>query len=359
MAPEPDTRVSIVVGGEEFSDWDSYHVESDMIEPADTFEISAPNIEGELSDKFSRGDSFKLYLDGDPEMIGYIDVVEKSGNSGGGRIALVGRDLFSFPVDCSAEPKTYTKMTILQIAEAMTSGWISSWTTTGGVSLSTLSKVKVEPGDGIIDVLQELAEKEKVIFWMQPDGTAVIGRPDYSASPVHKLRLFPRSSPRARENNVLEGRVSESMREMFTDYTALCSSGNTTANYAADSRRKGTATEPLLSGISRPKIWTAEAETGVQASAIAATAREQRAFDGENLTYLVRGHYGTPAAYGATASRYAQGDLVDVEDEINGVSGVYLLTGRGFKGGNDGRFSELRLRPSGLWLASGPGTGST
>ncbi|MFX8035950.1 hypothetical protein ABTK80_20075, partial [Acinetobacter baumannii] len=48
-------------------------------------------------------------------------------------------------------------------------------------------KVSVEPGDTAWDALAHAAEANGLWPWFEPDGTLVVGGPDYNAAPVATL----------------------------------------------------------------------------------------------------------------------------------------------------------------------------
>ncbi|RAP64300.1 hypothetical protein WKI72_12895 [Candidatus Erwinia dacicola] len=59
------------------------------------------------------------------------------------------------------------------------------------MSSGSVKKVSPEPGDSAWDALKRVAEMSGLWPWMAPDGTLIIGGPDYSATPVDTLIHAP------------------------------------------------------------------------------------------------------------------------------------------------------------------------
>lgn len=354
MTAQPDTEIKIVVGqgaeAIELSTWESYEIEADVLHPANAFSVTASNNDGELAGVVGKGDPVKVLVDGAVQMAGHVDdVTYTSSDDAGASVQIVGRDLFGHLVDCSAPLKCLHKITIADLAQELAGDWVDTWT--APLSIGQIAKVKIEPGDNIWEVLERFAEKEKLLLWLDPSGVGVIGKPNYTQPPAYQLWHLARSNPRAKtHNNVIASTVTESWRELFSEITVYGTTGNMKATYGTGARSRAVALETMVDD--RPlRLVDGDCKTLAQAQAKASAERDRRAFEALKLEYTVRGHYGYLGSSSSTTATLWQVDtIVDVEDELSGYSSCYYLSRRRFRGGDEGRFTDLELHPMGVWL---------
>lgn len=378
------TDIALLINGKEFKGWDRWEVESDILQPADAFSLSVPNMSAEQTGYLIPNVAFKLVLDGRLVMRGYVDDVVHTTTASESRIEVTGRDDFGNLVDCSAQPGTHRKIDLVTLARALTSVWSMDWTVQPGLTLPTHSKVKVEPGDTVMDVIARLAKKDNLLVWFTSSGTATIGRPDYSQEVAHKLRLYTPDSGLQAENNIVSSRVRFSYQDRFSTYTVAGSGANDATNYGRSSLRKAVKPDVDFTGRklsdqswnfypTRPvkprqvlKITQADTEVTVprpliipdgdiktiqQATDRCELERSRRAFDSTVLEYNVRGHYGTPQKAGGNEVMYDADQRAEVVDYPGGVNGIWYITKRRFKLDSNGPSTDLTLHPDGVWLA--------
>ena len=341
------TDIRLLIGGEEFTGWTRWEVESCLLTPSDAFSLSAPNINGELAGKITAGSAAKLTLDGTVVMTGYVDEV----NYSGGEVEVQGRDLFLFLVDCSARPGTHQKVTLLTLARRLTENWPIIWRLQSGITLAT-HNVKIEPGEAVWEVLAKVARLDGVLMWCNPDGTADISRLDYTQIPMHRLRRYLPSSGKSEENNIMGGSVSQSWRDRFSTVTQIGSTGNTANSYERNSHKRYAATDTGI-GVYRPIILNdSNLRDITMCRNKAELEKARRLHDAEVLNYAASGHYGTPYHPAVSPVLYEPGVRVDVIDQDSGVADVYMLTTRRFSLDDEGGpVSELTLHPEG-WMAA-------
>lgn len=341
-------EIKMVVGDSEFTKWQRYEIESDLLKPADAFSLTAPNNDAEMAGVVAPGDVVKILVDGEPQMIGHVDDVNYSCTpEQGAQVEVVGRDLFLFLVDCSAPLLSLRKKTLLQLAEQLAEEWIFDWS--GPVTSQQISRIKIEPGETVLDVLLRFAAKEKLLIWIDPDGEGQIGRPNYTQSISYRLCLYAGSNPDRRHNNIRQQSVSESWRGRYSTVTVYGTTGNTAANYGKSSRKKAIALDADIDP-ERPLIITdGDVKTLQQAQDRANEEVARRKFEGTTLTYTASGHYGTLPD--GTRNLFQADTLADVHDELSDHHGTYYMTRRQFRLDEDGPTTELELHPKGLWLA--------
>lgn len=352
MTAIPDTEVKVIVGedGEELSVWQRYDIESSMLTPANAFSFTAANNDGELTGVVGKGDEVKVLVDGDLQMIGRVDDVEYSSDDQGSRVEITGRDLFGYLADCSAALQQYHQKSLEELAEMLTADWVETW---GGDAPTTkIPKVKVEPGETVLEVLQRESKKDNVIVWLTADGEGQIGHPSYSGAPAYNLYHYKRSSALRIHNNVISASVRESQRDQFSSITVYGTTGNTKANYGTSSRARGIAVDTDI--VDRPLIISdGNVRTLKQAQNRADLEVARRKFDALVLQYTVKGHYGErpDGRGGVERSLWEIDTLVDVVDELSGHEGEFYIVRRRFRGDDAGRFTDLELRQKEVWLA--------
>lgn len=344
-------EVKLIVGGEELTGWDQWEVESDLLYPANVFSISAQNKAGRLASKPRPGDAFKLMLDGKKTMVGYVDDVVHDTDENEARVSVNGRDNFGPLVDCSATPKTHRNVTLLTLAQTLTAPWSLTWATNSAApTLKTHKSVKVDPGESIMDVLQRVAEKERVLLWCAADGTCYIGRPSYSLAPVHRLRLHLPASGQTGDNNVMTSRVTRSWRDRFATITVAGTGANDANACARTSHRRYVITDSGVASA-RPMIMiNGDIRTLDQAKTLATLEYQKRLRDSVELEYSVPGHYGTPATESQSPALFDVDQRVDLVDEPAGISSAkVLLIRRRFVMDESGPRTDLSLAAE-VWM---------
>ena len=394
MPVEPDTKIEVVIDGKQFSDWNSYEIESDMLVPADAFSLRAPNDSGQLAGKISKFDKCEVYVDGTLQMTGFVDEVATATTPEGSDVTVTGRDAFAFLVDCSATPESIRGLNLKAIAERLTAGWVTTWqadndenrrkllgakravgraevrgrlagyvgfsrdeqdllgqaidrarANLAAISAQAFPRVKIDPGDRPLDVITRLANRAGMMVWMAADGTGIIARPEYDQDPLYTLRLYAKGHPDARRNNVMTSTVKDCGRDQYSTITMLGTAGNTTGNFAAATKHKASATDSEVT-IVRPLILSdGDVEDFSQAKKKAQREVDKRNFEALSIEMKVKGHRNNGFLWEVD-------QLADVVDQAADIKGVYCVVRRRFAGDEQGRFTYLTLRRSGVYLAS-------
>jgi prophage tail gpP-like protein len=348
------SEVKLTVSGEEFSIWQDYSIDSSLLNVPSAFSLRAPNNNGEMAGKVAPGMQVQLIVDGEQQLKGYIDEVRYDCDpDSGASVEISGRDVGLFLQDCCPLPQVIRNKTLLQIAEQLSETWITSWTCSE--TLEKIKYLKIEPGQTIIDILLEQARKNNLLIWIEPDGTGVIGKPDYEQEQIYELHRHPRTSEYRVLNNIISGSVSSNWTDRYTYVTVYGSQGGTQANYAKSVRSKATAIDDsdTWSILDRQLIVNdSNVKNLKQATALAELEVARRKFDGQILEYTLKDHYGYWADADGTKheSLFAINKRASVFDEISDIKGIYYVVRRTFRCDDNGKFTDIELRPDSVWL---------
>lgn len=351
MASNDATIVKIVLADTELSTWIRYEIESDFLRPANAFSLTASNREAELAGQVLPGDECKVIVDDTVQMAGYVDEVNYSVGEQGSMVEITGRDRFGQLMDNSAPLLSLKKRTLKQICEQLTSNWIDSWES--DITLSQISRIKIEPGETIMNVISRLAKKEDALIWLDPDGTGHIGRPNYSQSPLYQLICRKKSNPNSKRNNIISGSMRTSWTDRYSSITVHGTTGNTAANYATSSRYRGIATDDQIQQNRSLIMSDGDIKNVAQAKARAELEVARREFDAITWDYTVRGHYGElpDGKGGKKESLWEINTIVDVDDEFSETNAPCWVLRRRFRGDDSGRYTDLELRAPDVWMS--------
>jgi len=350
---EHDT-VGLVIDGHEHRDWERYEVDSDLLTPADGWRVSIglPDAkDGVVIPPYVRPWApVTLTMRGAVIMRGHIDMVESSVGKGEHTLALAGRDLAAVLVDCSAPVFAARQCGLEEIVAKMVRPLgITSIKVQAGVA--THDKISVDPGMTAWDALQRVCEQNGCWPYIDPDGTLIIGGPDYTDAtnpPVGQLTL----RHNGKGNNVLRLAEKRGIQERHSPVTVLGQAHGSEHSAGAHNLR-ATATDTAADApANRPKIVVeADCDNVAHAQRRARKIISDGKLAAFEIQAVVRGHrvLGQPIA-SSTGILWTPGQRVRVLSEPHGLDGVYYLMRRAFLGGRDsGQTTELTLKPDGLW----------
>lgn len=351
-------EIKLTLNAVEYSDWQSYELENSLLNVPSVFSFTAVNKDASKTDTFRGGGYCQIIIDDSPQLWGWIDNVDLSADESGARVSVSGRDIFSFLSDTSAEPKTYRKKTLFEIAQLISQDYVFEWSmssiTAADLPMIKSGGVKVEPGDNPLQVIQDWANKYKVIVWCEPDGSGMIGRPNYNQEPLYNLYRYSRSGDKFINNNIISGGARIGFDERYSSVTVYGTAAKEPFSFSdGPNRFKATASDTNATAT-RPLILnSSDVKNRREAQNMADLEIERRRFDSEVLNYTVAGHYGKrpDGKGGITQTLWRINTLVDVEDEYSGAKGRYVIVRRRFIGDENGRYTDLELRPAGVWMA--------
>ena len=249
MLMPDNNKVRLLLGGFEHNDWESYDVDSDLLTPADAWRVTLCLKDGDLPASVITGTPVEIRVGDDPVMVSRIDSIEDEVRKDGQRIRICGRDGAAVLLDCSA-PIFVAQMVSLDeiIAKVIKPLGITKKPRIDADKTRIREKINVEPGDSAWSVLTHAAEANGLWPWFEPDGTLVVGGPDYTTPPVATLIM--------RQNGVGNNMVSlsrhNSIQGRFSEVTVL---GQTHGTKTETGKHAITSTQKDR-GVSwyRPKI---------------------------------------------------------------------------------------------------------
>ncbi|HEY1181482.1 MAG TPA: hypothetical protein VGE56_04195, partial [Rhodocyclaceae bacterium] len=243
-------RVNLLLGGRSHADWLRYEVDSDLLTPADAWSVTlSMSPEGVIPAAVRSGEPAELRLADDPLMVGRVDAVSLRTRKGEVQLTIDGRDNSGQLLDCSAPVFTSQNLTLDQVVAKIVRPLGVTKIRIDADNALRREKVSVEPGDTAWDALAHAAEANGLWPWFEPDGTLVVGGPDYTATPVATLAHELVGAG----NNVLSLDLVDSLSLSHSEVTVLAQTHGGGELRVARTGVKATYTDPSVRGY-RPRI---------------------------------------------------------------------------------------------------------
>ena len=333
--PTPDNTVSLLINGKTHGQWTDYDIVSDLLTPADDFSVTLGRPVDAKPDAVQAGDKVQVRVGSDTVLSGRIDRVQTVTEKGGKTLTIQGRDDAGVLLDCSCPLFSAQDMDLPQIIDKIVKPLGLTKIRIDAAKTDKAHKVQIEPGSRAWDALAQYAEANGVWPWLEPDGTLVVGGPDYTAAPVAELVL----RQNGQNNNIQTLEVSRDMAARYSEITVLGQSHTGKHNI------KATAKDEAVS-IHRPLI-VIEADVDSQAAAERKAKKKlaDSRLEGLTITATVKGHRTD------NGTLWQPGQRINVLSEPNGLDAVYFLMARTFRGGR-GEPTEtlLTLKEDGAWV---------
>lgn len=368
-------KVSVIVGGKVHSDWSSYGIDSDFLIPADAWSMRLGLPAGIFPDGVARGVPVQVRVGPDVVMSGRIDRVSRTVSRDQVSLSVTGRDGAAILVDCASPLLTSRQASLEEvIAQVVRPLGIKNIELHAESSIRN-DKITTEPGERAWDILLRACAGRGLWPWFRPDGTLVIGGPDYTAAPVATL-VMRRSGE---GNNLLSLTDESSMERSFSRLTVLAQ------GHAHSTNKKKElgiidVTSPTTFSVtedadtSETELDTGLAETGQHGlqftvedptvtyyrpqvivmhdaddlEQVRYRARKMMAdarLEGYSLIARVQGHRTSDGVL------WEPGQRIHVISEPHGIDAIYFLIGREFTGGRPGgAVTTLRLKEDGVWI---------
>lgn len=340
--PTPNNElVSVMIDGKAHSQWESYDIDSDLMTPADAWQVSIGLKTNQLPDFVQPWSLVEVKVGNDTVLTGRVDEITDSIDKHDHSLNLSGRDYAAILVDCAAPIFTTRSATLPEIAAKVVKPLGLNKINIDAKTSSIREKISVEPGDRAWDVLQNAAEANGLWPWFSPDGTLMIGGPDYTKPPVATL-IMRRDG---RGNNALSISRSRNVTNHFSTVTVL---GQTHGTETESGKHaiKATAKDDGVT-FKRPQIVIDhEADNASIAYSRAKKLQADSMLSAFDLHIKVSGHRITQ-----NGQLWEPGQRIQVESEPHGIKGIFFLMGRRFtKSRSDGTKTELRLKQDNLWV---------
>ena len=345
--PTPADRVTLLIGGQAHADWESFDVDSDLLTPADAWHVTLGQAPGDLPAAVAPGAACEIRIGADTVMRGAVDEVDISVDKSSHRLSLSGRDGAGVLVDCSAPVFVHRMATLQEIIKAVVVplGIAAKRIRISADHPRTREKINVEPGASAWDVLAQSAEANGLWPWFAPDGTLVVGGPDYTTAPVATLVLRRSGAG----NNVLSLEHRVSIAGRYSKVTVLGQTHGTELETGKHAIR-GAWQDPAVPG-NRPKIVIDhECDNTALANDRARKLLADSRLQGVTLTARVKGCRITAPGEPGDGLLWTPGQRVRVISEPHGIDAVYFLMARNFSGSRGaGATAQLTLKEDGVW----------
>ena len=368
-------KVSVIVGGKVHSDWSGYGIDSDFLIPADAWSMRLGLPDGIFPEGVARGVPVQVRIGPDVVMTGRIDRVSRTVSRDQVSLSVTGRDGAAILVDCASPLLTSRQASLEEvIAQVVRPLGIKNIELHAESSIRN-DKITTEPGERAWDILLRACAGRGLWPWFRPDGTLVIGGPDYTTAPVATL-IMRRSGE---GNNILSLTDESSMERSFSRLTVLAQ------GHAHSTNKKKElgiidVTSPTTFSVtedadtSETELDTGLAETGQHGlqftvedptvtyyrpqvivmhdaddlEQVRYRARKMMAdarLEGYSLIARVQGHRTSDGVL------WEPGQRIHVISEPHGIDAIYFLMGREFTGGRPGSaVTTLRLKEDGVWI---------
>jgi len=339
-----DEVVQLSIGGVAHERWQSYEIDSDLLTPADAWRLSMSPGGVELPAAVALGARVELRVGGEIVMTGILDELEDGAERGSNDLTLAGRDLAGQLVDCSARIFAARQVSLAEVMKTVVAPFGIARTRISAVATRLRERVNVEPGDTAWHVLQNVAEANGLWPWIDPDGTLVIGGPDYTTAPVATL-----CAHRSGRGNNCTLRRRRSLHDRYSEVTILGQShGTETAEAQHDIR--ATAGD---SGVTlyRPQVIV---DHESDSPAVARDRARKLVADGRLAGYTlmatVRGHRIDAPGEPGHGALWMPGQRVNVVSNVLGIDAVHFILGRKFvQSRSGGTQTVLTIKEDGVW----------
>lgn len=332
--------VSLVVGGKLHSNWSRYDIDSDLMKAADgwTFELFTG---GEaLPDSVQEGAPMEVHVGRERVMVGFIDDIVETDSRENLSVSITGRDLVGQLLDCSAPIFAANQVTLENIIKQAALPLGIKRYRIEAEHMQRHDRVAIDPGVSAWDAVREAAEVAGLWPWLEPDGTLVVGGPDYTRPPVATL-ILSRSQPD--KNNVISISRTRSMADRASEITVLAQ-GHGTGQAEGQHAIKAKVRDRGVS-LYRPRIVTCgDADNAEMANTYARKLQADSRLNGLTLQVEVPGHRTE------SGQLWKPGQRVVLQWETKGVHGVFFLVQRKLLGGRgQARHTQLTLKEDGVW----------
>ncbi len=344
----PTETVELLVGGKTHAGWERYEIDADLLTPADAWHFTLGPVDGVWPAAVVAGALAEVRVGGDTVLTGRIDEICLTVDKRAHTLSISGRDGAAILVDCSAPIFVRRQVDLAEVMASVVRPLGITKQRIDAAAVRTREKINVEPGDTAWQVLANAAEANGLWPWFEPDGTLVVGGPDYDAPEVASLIMRLSGA----ENNVLALTLRRSIAERYSHWTVL---GQTHGTEREQGKHGIGAlkTDPEMVAIAyRPKIEVDHESdnVGVAEDRAEKHLRDAR-LHGYTLTAIVRGHRIDAPGMPGHGKLWTPGQRVRLVSEPHGIDAPLFLLGRKFTGGrNDGARTELTLKEDRQWV---------
>ncbi len=330
--------VRLLIDGKTHQEWSSYDIDSNFQTPADAWSVGLGLPNGELPDVVAPGASVEVKMGENTVLKGQVDdvrhIVARQAS-----LSLSGRDQVAVLLDSSAPIFVSKEIGLNEvIAKIVRPLGITNIKIESESATITHEKINIEPGMTAWDALEKAARANGLWPWFNPDGTLIIGGPDYLKEPVATLFL----NKDGKNNNVESMELSKSVAGRYSEVSVLAQSHGTGG--AGKTDIKGVAKDESMK-IYRPYIVTdGDVANQQEAERKALKLINDSRLETTTLTVKVKGHRTSDGIL------WEPGQRIYVKSDVFGLDEVWFLMARRFTGGRgQPSITHLTLKEDGLW----------
>lgn len=359
-------KVELFVNKMKIEHFLSYHITADMYEPADAFHLELANPKTDINP----GHLCELFVNGQKELTGLIDQVRRIVNKRGTSLYVEGRDLMGLLIDSYVEPPFFNiqNMKLKTLAERLlekvpfiqrksiryqdnvvgrlkgkkktsSSGYVSG--------LDTQQKIgQIEAGMTIFEVLKNYSLSRGMLFYCEPDGTLVFGRPLVKGTPEYKLQMIESGTG----NNVEESEVMQDISKRYSKVIVIGQQQGADSIAEPDSISTSNVSNPVVDpSFPFAKVYVErDNNDNVSPAMRARLIMEKQRREGTQLIYTVARHSQNNQNW--QFNKFCQ--IKDDKQTLNGKKGIdgdYLIYARTFElDKEDGPITRLTLGEPGM-----------
>lgn len=339
--PVTQDKLALLVGNVMHDDWQRYEVDSDLLTPADGWMVTLGFPNGKRPAGIHAGARALLKLGTDTLMTGRIDTLRHSIGERQHLLMMSGRDANAVLVDCSAPVFSVRQMSLDDVIGKIVKPFGITRIRIAATKPLTSAKVSIEPGMTAWDALMQAAEASGLWPWTDPDGTLVIGGPDYTTPPVGTLVM----RYDGKGNNIISLTHDESIARRYSQTTVLAQCHGSEDDDGQNAMR-ASVSDPQIA-LYRPKIIvTGDAQSQQEVEFRARKAQADARLAGFTLTVVVKG------LRAPNGQPWTPGQRVHLVSEPDGIDAVFFLMKRGFTGGSmaAGEKTTLTLKEDDVWI---------
>jgi prophage tail gpP-like protein len=340
----PGDLVEVRVGELVHTGWTRYEIDSDLLTPADAWSVELAQSTIKVPDEVTVGAPVEVRLGGELVLSGRLDDRDHAVEAGRHVLRMSGRDGAAVLLDCSAPIITRMQLSLQQVVATIVRPLGLTRFNVDAVNPAMREKFSCEPGDCAWDALRRAAEANGLWPWFEPDGTLVVGGPNYDQEPVATLVLradgVGNNVERLQEQRSIHGRYSE-VTVLGQAHAAGSGAGELDGRNAVRSVQRDTGVPTYRPYVTSDHEAINESIAAARAKKIISDAR----IKSYTLQADVTGHRTESGVL------WKPGQRVNVVSEPHGLDATFFLMARKFSGGNDvGQRTMLTLKEDRAWV---------
>jgi prophage tail gpP-like protein len=290
----PSDTAYLLIDGKLIEHFVSYKVTSDIFVAEDAFQLDLANPEIFIEE----GQQCELYVNDQLELKGYVESIDETSDKNGTKVIVEGKDLMGLLAGTYCEEfiklenielKELAKRLLKKVPYINLKGIkYGKGDKDRAVELSQRKEeyeyVQIEPGQTVFDVLKNYAMSRGMLFFSMPDGTFVFGQPVTAGEP--EFTLIRRKSGKG--SNIKGGGRRRDISRRYSKVKVIGQKQGSDPLIATDLNVEGVY-EDRDFPFYKPFVATTEYD-GQDPVKYAKILAENQQFNGNQLTYTVRGH---------------------------------------------------------------------